>query len=282
MVYFRLTSVRSLARFICKYEHLQRICGLKDTTPCYRTLSRRFKKLDDPIIKLSQQLIKKLVCKKVLKLAILTVDGSLLQAKGKPQPKKRPDIKPTDKEAKWGYSKTCGWVWGYKLHLLATVEPCIAPLNWLVTTANLQECPKFLGLLESLLGLLRSMSKRIKTILGDSGYEAMYIYNRCKTYMINFICPIKDGKKNHPRSEERIKRLRLFKTNRIKQLFKRRADVERLYSQLKDLFTIDPLPVVGKQKVTTYLNLVSLAYLAALYYNNSNGRKLRNIKSIVA
>lgn len=100
--------------------------------------------------------------------------------------------------------------------------------------------------------------------------------------MINFICPIKDGKKKHPRSKERIKRAKRFKSKRIKKLFKRRADVERLYSQLKEIFTIDPLPVISKQKVITYLNLVGLAYLSALYYNSSNGRSLRDIKSIVA
>ncbi len=282
MVYYRLTSVRSLARFIYKHPDIQKAIGLQGNIPCYRTLTRRFKKLDEPILKLVNQLIEKLVSKKVLKLAILATDGSLLKAKGKPQPKNRPDIKPTDKEAKWGYSKTKGWVWGYKLHLICTVKPCIAPLRWLVTTANLQEGPKFLGLLEPLLDFVYSMSKKINTILADSGYEAMYIYNKCKTYMINFICPIKDGKKKHPRLKERIKRARLFKTKRIKKLFRRRADIERLYSQLKDIFTIDPLPIIGKEKVTTYLNLVCLAYLAALYYNTSNGRSLRAIKSIVA
>lgn len=282
MIYYRLTSVRSLARFILKHSDIQRICGLERNTPCYRTLTRRFKKLDEPVIRLSNQLIDKLASKRVLKFAILAADGSLLRAKGKGQPKKRPDLRPTDKEAKWGFSKSRGWVWGYKLHLICTTKPAIAPLRWFITTANIQEGPKFLELLKPLLDFAYSKNKRIKAILADSAYEAMYIYNECKSHMINFICPIKDGKKKHPRLKERIKRSGLFKTKRAKKLFKRRADVERLYSQLKEVFSIDPLPVTGKQKVATYLNLVCLAYLSALYYNNSNGRGLRDIKSIVA
>lgn len=34
--------------------------------------------------------------------------------------------------------------------------------------------------------------------------------------------------------------------------------------------------------VNTYLNLVMLCYLAGVYYNFSNGRKLREIKSLIA
>lgn len=283
MVYYRLNSIRSLERFILLNFELGKSCGLNHQTPSYRTLTRRFKALDEPLLVLTRRILNKLVSKRIIKLAILAADGSLLKAKGKEQPKKRPDIIPADKEAKWGYSLTRGWVWGYRLHLISTVRPCIVPLSWLITTANFQESPKFINLAKPVVELARCNLKRIKTFLGDSAYEGKDIYRWSKKEQkINFICPIKDGKVKHPRAKERKMRLKLFKTKRIQKLFRRRADIERLFSQLKELFTIDPLPVVGLKNVSTYANLTSLAYLAAVYYNYSNGRGLRQIKSLVA
>lgn len=283
MVYYRLNSVRSLARFILQHTELAKACGLNHHFPCYRTLTRRFKQLDEPILMFVNRLIRKLISRRIIRLAILATDGSLLKAKGKEQPKRRPDIIPADKDAKWGYSLTRGWVWGYKLHLISTTKPCIVPLTCLVTTANFQESPKFIGLAKPVVELAKSNLKKIRTFLGDSAYEGKEIYRWSKKEQkINFICPIKDGKVKHPRSKERKMRLKFFKTKRIKRLFKRRADIERLFSQLKELFTIDPLPVIGLKNVATYVNLTCLAYLAAIYYNHSNGRGLRQIKSIVA
>lgn len=283
MVYYRLNSARSLARFILQHTELAKACGLNHCFPCYRTLTRRFKQLDEPVLMLVNRLLRQLISKKIIRLAILATDGSLLKARGKEQPKKRPDIIPADKDAKWGYSLSRGWVWGYRLHLISTVKPCILPLRWLLTTANFQEGPKFINLAKPVVELARNNLRRIKTFLGDSAYESKDIYRWSKKEQkINFICPIKDGKVKHPRTKERKMRLKLFKTKRIKKLFKRRADIERLFSQLKELFSIDPLPVTGINNVATYVNLTCLAYLAAIYYNHSNGRGLRQIKSIVA
>jgi hypothetical protein len=283
MVYYRLSSIRSLERFVLLNPELAKDCGLNEHIPSYRTLTRRFKKLDEPVLVLVKRILIKLVSKRIIHLAVLATDGSLLKAKGKEQPLKRPDIIPADKEAKWGYSITRGWVWGYRLHLISTVKPCIVPLTWLITTANFQEGPRFIGLAKPVVELAKSKRKKIKTFLGDSAYEGKDIYQWSKKEQkINFICPIKDGKIKHPRLKERKMRLNLFKTKRIKRLFRRRADIERLFSQLKELFTIDPLPVVGLRNVSTYIDLTCLAYLAAIYYNHSNGRGLRQIKSIVA
>jgi len=283
MVYYRLNSARSLARFIIQHPELAKACGLNHHLPCYRTLTRRFKSIDGPVLMFVNKLLSKLISKRIIHLAVLATDGSLLKAKGKEQPLKRPDIIPADKEAKWGYSLTRGWVWGYKLHLISTVKPCIVPLAWLITTANFQEGPKFINLAKRAVELAKSGSKRIKAFLADSAYEGKDIYKWSKKEQkIDFICPIKDGTVKHPRSKERKMRLRYFKSKRIKKLFRRRADIERLFGQLKELFTIDPLPVIGLKNVYTYVNLTCLAYLAAVYYNYSNGRGLRQIKSIIA
>jgi hypothetical protein len=46
-----------------------------------------------------------------------------------------------DTDARWGYSHTKGWIFGYKLHLTCTtaIEDLIVPLTAAdVTTANVQ------------------------------------------------------------------------------------------------------------------------------------------------
>ena len=225
MVYYRLSSIRGLERFILLNPEFAQSCGLNHRAPSYRTLTRRFKKLDEPVLVLIKRFLIKLISGNIIRLAILTTDGSLLKAKGKEQPLKRPDIIPADKEAKWDYSLTRGWVWGYRLHFISTVKPCIVPLAWLITTANLQEGPRFISLAERAVELNKETSRRIKVFLGDSAYKGKDIYQWSnKEQRLDFIYPIKDGKVKHPRVKERKMRLKFFKTKRIKRLFRRNLD----------------------------------------------------------
>ena len=88
MVYYRLNSIRSLERFILVNLELAKVCGLNRLCPSYRTLTRRFKKLDEPILALARRILIRLVDKKIIHLGILVTHGSLLKAKGKEQPQK--------------------------------------------------------------------------------------------------------------------------------------------------------------------------------------------------
>ncbi len=44
-----------------------------------------------------------------------------------------------DTDARWGYSHTKGWIFGYKLHLTCTTDKIIVPLTADVTTANVPD-----------------------------------------------------------------------------------------------------------------------------------------------
>ncbi len=55
MVYFRLFSVRSLARFLSFHSYWARACGFEGETPSYRTLSRRLAVLDKPAVKFANR-----------------------------------------------------------------------------------------------------------------------------------------------------------------------------------------------------------------------------------
>ena len=44
-----------------------------------------------------------------------------------------------DMDARWGYSHTKGWIFGYKLHLTCTTGKIVGPLTADVTTANVPD-----------------------------------------------------------------------------------------------------------------------------------------------
>ena len=89
---------------------------------------------------------------------VTAIDSTLLKAKGhlwhKSSMKKgvvpRSGI---DTDARWGYSHTKGWVFGYKLHLTSTTAAAagdlIVPLTADVTTANVQDNQMYVTLTSS-------------------------------------------------------------------------------------------------------------------------------------
>jgi hypothetical protein len=83
-------------------------------------------------------------------------------------------------------------------------------------------------------------------------------------------------------SPARRKRWRFVHSPRGQRLLRRRTAIERDWSQLKHVFLLDPLPVVGLARVQVHVSLVMLAYLAAVAYNGSMRRSLRAIKSLIA
>lgn len=116
MVYFRLKSVRSLARFLLSHAYWANACGFDGQAPNYRTLTRRLSVLDRPVMYFAGLAISILVKHHLISFQIISTDSSLCEAFGKPTHKNHPEITPTDGDARWGWSETRGWVFGYKLH----------------------------------------------------------------------------------------------------------------------------------------------------------------------
>ncbi len=54
-----------------------------------------------------------------------------------------------DTDARWGYSHTKGWIFGYKLHLTCTTGKIVVPLTADVTTANVQDNQMYVPLTSS-------------------------------------------------------------------------------------------------------------------------------------
>ena len=58
----------------------------------------------------------------------------------------------------------------------------------------------------------------------------------------------------------------------------RSVSIEPLIEQMKDVFTIDPLPVRGFYKARSIVLLSVLMYKVMVYYNHLTGRPLKELK----
>lgn len=279
MVTYRLTSVRSLARFLIEHPDIAKSCEFKNSkTPSYRTLCRRFDCLDKWILEWCRIILVFLIDSGILNLAKLIVDGTACKSKCKKPRAKGAKTTISDPEARFGYTK---WgresFFGYKSMILCSSEPLIVPLSWQVIPANLQEVNHLIPLVSKASWLL-DKDKHYE-LVGDSGLDAQYNYDWCKEINIRFTCPLNQANKF---KGERLKRQRFYKSKLGQQLYNCRTDIERLNSHLKELFLIDPWPIKRLKHVNTYLNLVMLSYLACVYYNFTSQRPLREIKSLIA
>lgn len=115
MVAYRLTSVRSLARFLREHLEIAQTCQFKDgCIPSYRTFCRRFGCLDNWILHWCRIIITFLVDAKILKLKILIIDGTACKSKCRKPKGKGAKTTKSDPEARFGYQK-----WGRNV-ILAT------------------------------------------------------------------------------------------------------------------------------------------------------------------
>jgi len=280
MVYYRLTSLRSLERFLQQHAVIAQACGLTAGIPSYRTFCRRFHTLEQPAWTAARQLLRRLTRRRWLRWSLLVIDGSLLAACGHPPRPRWHRPRPTDPDASWGYSPSDGWVWGYRLHGLVTADRTTAPVAWRTTTAAGHETTQVASLLRS---TPRWRRKRRGWLLGDGAYDSARIVTLAAQKRRRLVAAMyirRWGKA--AMSLARQQRWRFVHSPRGKRLLRRRTAIERDWSQLKAVFLLDPLPVTRLARVQVYVSLVMLAYLAAVTYNGSNRRSLRAIKSLVA
>jgi hypothetical protein len=92
-----------------------------------------------------------------------------------------------DTDARWGYSHTKGWIFGYKLHLTCTTDKIVVPLTADVTTANIQDNQMYVPLTSSLVFSLPS----VLYMVADPGYDDKNLYEYSKKVLgIDLVCPV--------------------------------------------------------------------------------------------
>lgn len=278
MVAHRLTSVRSLARFLSDHPEIAKNCQFKDNhIPCYRTFCRRFKCLDSWVLEWCRIIITFLIDSKILKLKILLIDGTKCQSQCKKPREMGGRTRKSDPDARFGCNSRKQWFFGYKSIILATVAPLIVPLSWQVVPANEQEVSSLIPLVGKAAWLLEK--DKNYELVGDAGYDSVNNYDWCQQLNIRLTCPLRKLK---GANQARIPRHKFYKSKQGQKIYQRRTDIERLNGHLKDLFLIDPFTIKGLKNVNTYLSLIMLLYLACVYHNHRSGRGLREIKSLIA
>ncbi len=93
-----------------------------------------------------------------------------------------------DTDARWGYSHTKGWIFGYKLHLTSTTGKIVVPLTADVTIANVPDNKMYISLTS------HSSSFSLPSALymvADPGYDDKKLYEYSKKILgMDLVCPL--------------------------------------------------------------------------------------------
>ena len=271
-IWFRLDSNNALHIFLntdCHYNRkLALACGLV-FIPSRRTFDRRLKTISTDIKDRISTMGYLFVLEGIVDLSITAIDSTLLKAKGSVWHRSSMEkgIVPRsgiDTDARWGYSHTKGWIFGYKLHLTSTTAgSLIVPLTADVTTANVPDNKMYVPLTSS--SLVFSLPS-LRYMAADPGYDAKKLYEYSKkTLGIDLVCPV-ERYKNTPR--ERLELVCFYESVLGQSIYNQRGiSVEPLIEHIKSVFRVDQLPVRRFNTVSAIVLLSVLLYQIMVYYN---------------
>ena len=261
--WMRIPSNNTLYYFLfikCTNDKLLRVCKL-NKIPNRRTIDRRFKDL--PISDIIGSMGNLFLSEGIVENKSASVDSSMLKAAGpvwhKSDIKKnRLPIAGIDTDAKWGFSNSKGWIFGYKLHMSCSTGKLVVPLSADITTANVHDSKPYDKLIDFLAGLMDN-------ILADPAYDDGSLYESTNNYGMRLICPIK---KYHSTPPERLKLVDFYNSKEGQELYaQRKITIEPLFEYLKDTFNIRVSPVKGFANVKSFVLICVLVYQLAVYYN---------------
>jgi len=278
----------------CQYNRrLVLACGLI-TIPCRRTFDRRLKTISTDVKGRISEMGYLFVTEGLVDLSITAIDSTLLKAKGSVWHKSsmKKGIVPRsgiDTDAKWGYSHTKGWIFGYKLHLTCTTsasvsaalgrgggeeEQLVVPLTANVTTANIPDNKMYVPLTSS--SLVFSLSS-LRYMVADPGYDDKELYEYSKGLGIDLVCPVERYKST---SKKRLDLVCFYESKLGQTIYNQRGiSIEPLIEHIKSVFRIDQLPARRFNKVSAIVLLSVLLYQIMVYYNckvgNSNPKSIK-------
>jgi len=266
--WMRIPSNNTLYYFLfikCTNDKLLRVCKL-NKIPDRRTIDRRFKDL--PISDIIGTMGNLFLFEGLVDSESASVDSTMLKASGpvwhKSDIKKnRLPIAGIDTNAKWGFSKSKGWVYGYKLHMSCSTGKLIVPLSACVTTANIHDSKPYKKLIESFSGLMNN-------ILCDPAYDDSKLYESTKSKDMRLIYPIK---KYYSTPPNRIKLIEFYNSAVGQKLYsQRKISIELLFEIIKYTFNIRVLPTKGFDSVKSFVLICVLVYQLVVYYNCITGK----------
>jgi hypothetical protein len=242
-------------------------CGLS-RVPSRRTFDRRLATISNDIKNRITTMGKLFVRDKIIDPCVLSTDSTLVKAKGYVWHKSSMEegVVPRsgiDTDARWGFSHTKGWIFGYKLHLISsTIGSIIVPLAADFTTANIPDNHMYRILTSSLpLAIIR----RTLYMSADPGYDDHELYDLSNSMEFRLVCPVQRYK-NTP--ADRIKLIEFYESNIGQEIYSLRSiSIEPLIGHIKSAFRIDPLPVRGYDRACASVLVSVLLYQILVYYN---------------
>ena len=279
-IWMRLPSNNALHSFLSIDRpfngRIVRACGLH-RLPDRRTLDRRFRRISSDVRSRIDSMGRLFVDERLVDPYIACVDSTMLRARnGLVWHKKQMDegVVPysgIDTEARWGKSRTKGWVYGYKLHLSCSTGSLIIPLSAEFTTANAQD--------NLVYGRITSSLRGVRYVDGDEGYDDWDLYELSRQRGFELVCPISRYESTPP---ERVELAHFYESELGQLVYSwRMRSIEPLIEQIKDVFGIDPLPVRGFERAMSIVLLSVLLFQVTVYYNHLTGRPAREIKHML-
>jgi Transposase DDE domain len=250
-----------------------RACGLSTTEsqflPSRRTFDRRLKTASKDIKERIVTMGSLFVLEGIVKPYIMAIDSTLIKARGKVWHKSSmmdKGIVPRsgiDKDARWGYSHTKGWIFGYKLHMISSTDSSIiVPLSVDFTTANVYDNQVYLGLVSCLSSIT---IKKIHYMIADPGYDDQNLYDLSMNLGFELVFPVRRYKNTQ---QERLQLVDFYESPLGQAIYsKRSTSIEPLIEHIKSVFRIDPLPVRGYDKACAIVLISILLYQILVYYN---------------
>src|SRR6476661_8624801 len=271
-VWFKIDSNNALHTFLnmdCLYNRkLVLACGLV-SIPSRRTFDRRLKSISTDIKQRISTMGHLFVTEGMVDLSITAIDSTLLKAKGpvwhkSSMEKGEVPRSGIDTGARWGYSHTKGWVFGYKLHITSTTGELVLPLTAGVTTANVPDNRMYVSLTFPSSSSVFSLPSALYMV-ADPGYDKkLYEYSK-KVLGIDLVCPV-ERYENTPK--KRLELVCFYQSTLGQAIYsRRRISIEPLIEHIKSVFRIDPLPARGFHTVSAIVLLSVLLYQIMVYYN---------------
>ena len=166
----------NILQWIVSYnKKVMKVCGLS-RIPNRRTFDRRLATISKNDIKNRVTTMGELFVRdKIIDPSVLSTDSTLIKAKGhlwhKSSMKKK--VVPRsgiDTDARWGFSHTKSWVFGYKLHMVANTGSINIPLSADFTTANIPDNQMY-SILTARSSLPVTIIKKTLYMSADPGYD---------------------------------------------------------------------------------------------------------------
>lgn len=264
MIWMRIPSNNCLHQFFdtdMPYNRrVMRSCGLH-ALPDRRTFDRRFKTL--PTDNITSAMGRRFEAEGLADGTVASVDSTMVHARGpvwhwnniRKGTVPRPGI---DTDARWGFARTKGWVFGYKMHVCCSTGKLVVPLSARITTANISDNLRYRQLVEPL-------PESVRYIAGDLGYRDYKLYDYSRQRGIVLVCPIRRFRHT---KKERLDLIRFYGSRKGQSVYRTRSvSIEPLFECIKETFGISSMPVRGFDNVSSYLLACVFVYQMAVYYN---------------